>query len=337
LASRPIPPVCTRRGGSRRGAVASHGTGTLTPVRNGGCGRSVVWVADAVVRGATRSVRVAPIVVRALAGRRTLTAAATFARTVVMEFFLLQFAVKWGLRKTPIVSVDHPLDETVPFTPERVGVYLAFVAFWIRPRGYIRARFGRDAERRYAVAFLALIDRCYREAARVYRVSMSTTRRPAYRRGRFRAIPLLDPHYLCVPSLHVMGVVLAYTFYRRAFAELGVDGDEAADLDRELFGGAVEITETVLYIKQHSVNCIPAALYAMATITPDDVTPAEVGAFVDRLFRDSPGVAEGDAARIRAHVRDTYAGLVADGGEASDWVDPVVRLLHAYAVADAAR
>ena len=139
--------------------------------------------------------------------------------TVLEDFFWLQFAVKWGSRRY-LSSRRPPLDDECLFAPEKVGVYLDFVAYWIRPLGYIGRRFGDDAQRRYTVAFLRLIDRCYREAADVYRFRLSTTRRPHHYKGRFLVIRLFDPHYLCVPSLHVMIVVLAYTFYRRAFAEL---------------------------------------------------------------------------------------------------------------------
>lgn len=281
-----------------------------------------------------RGISAPAVVVRALRHRDTLTAAGVFVRTVVRDFFLLQFAVRCGTRKLPIVDVDHPLDDEVPFTPEKVGVYLDFIAFWIRPLGYIGRRFGDDAQRRYAVAFLGLIDRCYREAAGVYRVRMSTTRRPHHYRGRFLAIQLFDPHYLCVPSLHVMVVVLAYTFYRRAFEELGVTGAEAESLDLELFGGAVEITETVLYIKQHSVNCIPAALFAMSCITPDEVTATEVDTFIDRLFADAPLLGTDASVRIRACIREAYGHLTADGRTDADWTSAVQRFLLAYPVRD---
>lgn len=282
-----------------------------------------------------RPISVPAVVVRALRHRDTMAAAGVFVRTVVRDFFWLQFAVKWGFRQVPIVDVDHPLDDEIPFAPEKVGVYLDFIAFWIRPLGYIGRRFGDDAQRRYAVAFLRLIEQCYREASGVYRFRMSTTRRPRYARGRFLAIRLFDPHYLCVPSLHVMIVVLTYTFYRRAFTELGVTGAEADSLDRELFGGAVEITETVLYIKQHSVNCIPAALYAMSRMTPQEVTVSEVDAFVDGLFADAP-LLTGDAGdRIGDSIRESFDRLTLDGGTGSDWMPAVRRFLLSCQAADA--
>ena len=170
---------------------------------------------------------------------------ARFVGTVLKDFFALQFAVKLGLRRVPVVDVDHPLDARIPFTPERIATYLDFISFWIRPLGWIARHHGPRAFVTHGVRFLGLIDRCYREAAEVYRAGMTTTRRPRYYRGRFLAIHLFDPHLLCVPSLHVMIVVLAWTQYRRAFAELGVPDADRSALTTELFDGAVDITESV--------------------------------------------------------------------------------------------
>ncbi len=278
----------------------------------------------------TRGISVPAVALRALRHRETAAAASAFVGTVLRDFFWLQFSVKWGRRAIPIVDIDHPLDDEVPFAPEKVGAYLDFIAFWIRPLGYLGRRFGDEAQRRYTVEFLRLIDQCYREAAEVYRFRMSTTRRPRHLKGRFLLIQAFDPHYLCVPSLHVMIVVLAYTFYRRAFAELGIPGEEADALDRELFGGAVEITETVLYIKQHSVNCIPAALYALSRITPAEVTASEVDAFIDRLFVEAP-LLGGDADdRIRGYVRETFGRLTSAGESDDHWTPAVRRFLLDY-------
>ena len=48
----------------------------------------------------------------------------TFA-VILKEFFFLQFFEKFHIFKIPIVHVDHALDETIPFTPSKVGIYLA--------------------------------------------------------------------------------------------------------------------------------------------------------------------------------------------------------------------
>ena len=270
----------------------------------------------------TRRESVPAIALRALRHPATALGVARFVGTVLKDFFALQFAVKLGLRRVPVVDVDHPLDARIPFTPERIATYLDFISFWIRPLGWIARHHGPRAFVTHGVRFLGLIDRCYREAAEVYRAGLTTTRRPRYYRGRFLAIHLFDPHLLCVPSLHVMIVVLAWTQYRRALAELGVPDADRSALTTELFDGAVDITESVLFIKQHSVNCLPAALYAMTRITPSEVSPADVAAFTDRLFPDLEAGAE-----IRAHIAATYARLLEQGAD-EPWPATVQRFIR---------
>ncbi len=273
-----------------------------------------------------------PIFFHTLAGGESRAAMFRYLRTVLRDFFWLQFSVKFGFRKIPILDVDHPLDKLVPFTPDKVGTYLDFVAFWIRPVGYIRERFGPEAERQTLVNLLNLLDRSYSDAAAVYRYRMTTTKRPKYYRGSFLTIHLFDPHYLCVPSLHVIVVVLAYTFYRKTFRELGMDADEADALNRELFEGAIAITETILFIKQHSVNCIPAALYAISRITPEEVTPSEVILFTERLFAETEDVTTDSAVKIRAHISELYEKLLLEGCHDESWITPLHRWLNAYSL-----
>ncbi len=280
----------------------------------------------------TRNSSLLAVLFRTLGNKQSRKAMLAYLGTVLRDFFFLQFAVKFGFRKIPVISVDHQLDRTVPFTPEKVSVYLDFIAFWVRPLGYIGKRCGKETQLKYTVDFLTLVDRCYREAAEVYRFRMTTTARPKYIKGKFLAIHMFDPHFMCVPSLHVIIVVLAYTFYRKAFAELGLDAEEREKLDRELFDGAVAITETVLYIKQHSVNCIPAALYAMTHIYPEEVTPTEVMRFIDSLFVNAADVTGENTANIRAHIADLYEELFLEGCQDEYWVTPIQRWLNRYSL-----
>ncbi len=280
--------------------------------------------------GPAGAVSVGAVVARALRHRDTVLAASGFVATVLTDFFGLQFAAKWRVRRIPVVAVDHPLDAEIPFVPQRIDAYADFIAFWIRPLGALGARLGRRAQRRATVEFLGLLRRCYREAARVYRVRMSTTDRPRHRRGRFLAIHLFDPHLMCVPSLHVMVVVATWTAFRRMVGPHQPGDAWAASLEAELFAGAVTITESVLLVKQHSVNCVPAALYALARLTPADLTDADAHAFIDRLFRAEPEVAAPAASRIRAHIAATYAEL-AESPDA-DWTGPVLRMLSGFPV-----
>lgn len=281
----------------------------------------------------TKNIRIFPIFLRTFFSKPARKILFQYLRTVIKDFFWLQFSVKLGLKKIPIINIDHELDNRVPFTPERVSIYLDFVAFWIRPLGYIGKQFGTEAQLKYTSKFLALVDRCYKDAAEVYRFRMTTTRRPKYYKGQFLTIHAFDPHYLCVPSLHVIIVVLAYTFYRRAFRELGMEKNEAETLNKELFEGAIEITETVLYIKQHSVNCIPAALYAMTRIFPEEVNPSEIMRFTQNLFADAQDIPAIDVVEIQEHIASLYEILFLEGCHDSDWTTPLQRWLKTYSKA----
>ena len=197
---------------------------------------------------------------------RKVTAKSTFKLlgVVLKDFFFLQFAVKWRIKKIPVVSVDHPLDKKVPFTPDRVGIYFDFINIWIRPMSMMIKKFGAKKGLPLCKEWLDRLRKTYEEAAKFYRFCLSTTDRPHYKKSlNFLKIHLFDPHYCCVPSLHIAIVVLVFTFYRDLFVREGFSAEEREAWTRELYEGAVSIGETVLYVKQHSVNCIPAALYMM--------------------------------------------------------------------------
>ena len=188
--------------------------------------------------------------------------------TVVTKFFWLQFSVKLGFRKIPVLSVDNALDRKVPFNPFKVPIYLDFIHFWVRPMVFIINKFGAKKAVPYCAKFFSVIDQSYYQASRVYSFRMSTTDRPMCKVDKsvqkyFNTIRTVDPHYLCVPSLHIAIVVLAYTFFRKTFEELGMDKEEMDFYNAELYRGALDIAETVLYVKQHSVNCIAAALFML--------------------------------------------------------------------------
>lgn len=251
--------------------------------------------------------------------------------TVIKDFFFLQFSVKFKAQNIEVIHVDNELDQKVPFVPEKVDIYLDFVNFWVRPLSFILQRFDRKRRLSYCAVYLDAIRTCYREAARMYRFRMSTTYRPpAALFGKFRMIHILDPHLLCVPSLHVAVVVLTYTFFSEVFKREHMPEEQAARLSEELYRGAIEIAETVLYVKQHSVNCIAAALYMMINITHGHYTIEAAVAFIQDLFRDSPYIPAQDAALIRTHILDLFEQLMLEGCNESDWVEPLKRWIVRY-------
>ncbi|HOE07385.1 MAG TPA: hypothetical protein PLU33_03570 [Treponemataceae bacterium] len=254
-----------------------------------------------------------------------------YLRTVIFDFFLLQFSVKFGWRKIPVLSVDHELDARVPFVPGKVGVYLDFINFWIRPMSFLIERFGVKKAVPYCTEYLRVIEECYCQAARMYKFRMSTTRRPPVGKNKhFRMIHIMDPHYLCVPSLHVTIVSLAYNFYRKVFDELDLPQEEKDFYNKELYEGALAITETVLYVKQHSVNCIPAALYMCLYVLKDTFSIEGAIKFIDDLFVSSSDIAGEDKKSIHEYIGFFFERLLLEGCNEDDWVIPVQRWIISY-------
>ena len=254
--------------------------------------------------------------------------------TVVTKFFWLQFSVKLGLRKIPVLPVDNALDKKVPFNPLKVPIYLDFIHFWVRPMVFIINKYGTKKAVPYCAKFFAIIDKSYQEAARIYSFRMSTTDRPMCKvdksvQRHFNTIRTVDPHYLCVPSLHIAIVVLAYTFFRQTFKELEMDNKEQDFYNVELYRGALDIAETVLYVKQHSVNCIPAALFMMTNLIPEYFKAEDARIFINDLFKDCTDIQPEDKINIHNHIKNMYENLLQEKGD-KDWTEPVKNWIVNY-------
>lgn len=256
-----------------------------------------------------------------------------YLKTVIIEFFLLQFKVKWGWKKTAIAQVADVIDEGIPFLPEKSDTYLDFINFWIRSLNFTVLRLGRKKALPHLAGFMAAIGTAYHEAARVYKIRMSTTPRPpAGNHKNMKTIHRLDPHLLCVPSLHVGVVVLTHTFFTAVFRQEGLCQKEQEQYGKELWEGAVEIAETVLYVKQHSVNCIPAALYMMIHLLKDQFTIQDATNFIDCLFVDSSHISAQQGQVIRNHIHYMFDRLLLEGCNEDDWIVPVLRWLASQPV-----
>jgi hypothetical protein len=250
--------------------------------------------------------------------------------TIWRDFFFFQYQAAWKPGRVPVVRVDHPLDETIPFTPKKVAVYLDFVAFWIRAAGFIYKRYKKtDWGIEATKDFIEKIEGLYKAAREVYGQSLSTTNRPRYLKSpRFIVIHLTDPHLMCVPSLHVMIVVRTYTAFRAILQKAG----EAALYKDEIEAmrcGAIAIAEAVLLVKHHSVNCIPAALYAMSRFDPPLFPREEAEDFAAELFSGGEFAGIADAAvLVRDHIVNLYRNFMAEGESAEDWTAPLVAFLR---------
>lgn len=262
---------------------------------------------------------------------KTCRATFSYIFTVLKDFFSIQFARKFNFTETPIVHVDNELDDKVPFNPAKVKIYLGFVDFWIKPLTMLTEVLGVKKAIPYIVEFLGYIKAAYYEAGQLYRISMTTTNRPKYYKGRFRLIHVFDPHFLCVPSLHIGVVTLTYAFYRKIFPELPVSQEQKDLWLDQLYRGAASISETVLYIKQHSVNCIPAAMHMMSFIMKPHFTPEDSIKFLNDLFKDAPDVTPEDQKALSEYMKFVYERFLLEGSNEDDWKIPVKRWLREYA------
>ena len=255
--------------------------------------------------------------------------------SIFYNFFLRQFHAAWLPGRIPVSRVDHPLDQKIPFTPSWVKVYLDFSAFWIRMMSFLLRKYGR---RSFPAVreFMESMNRLYVFAAGIYSKNLSTTSRPFYiRRPHFFFIHLLDPHLMCVPSLHVLVVIWTYIRFAAIIRSFG-DEQRHRDQIEEMKQGALAITEAILFVKQHSVNCIPASLHAMTCFSPENFSPKEAEAFADLLF-DAPlpasyavpktRLAGPEAAEIKAHIISLYRSFQEEGKIANSPEEPLLRFM----------
>ncbi|MDR3115978.1 MAG: hypothetical protein LBU25_10730 [Treponema sp.] len=248
-------------------------------------------------------------------------------KSIGYYFFFLQYKAALFPGLIPVTPVDHPLDAKIPFIPRWVSRYLDFIPFWIRLIGFLL----RTYHRRGIGPACAVIDsmaRLYAYAAQVYTQNLSTTNRPRYlTHPRFMLIHAADPHLMCIPSLHVMVVIRTYTVFRAIIRSLGDTQGFAPQLE-EIKQGAVTITEALLYVKQHSVNCVAAALYTMTCFDRTLFPQEEAKDFVSHLFRHAQRPAPQDSALIRNYIMERYRGFLSEAEGASSWEEPLLKFLR---------
>jgi hypothetical protein len=136
-----------------------------------------------------------------------------------------------------------------------------------------------------------------------------------------------------------MVVVFTYTRFASLLASLEPDGTGNGETAARIKGvkeRAQDITEAILYVKQHSVNCVAAAMYAMTRFDGRLFPREEAEDFLSGLFnpekRDSPvsgrggKVKSGDGAVIRNYIGGLYARFLAEGASTS-WEKPLLDFL----------
>lgn len=255
-----------------------------------------------------------------------------YMKTVLFDFFLLQYAQKFHLTKRPLIHVDNILDNKVPFVPAKIKDYLGFVKFWIRPLSMLDDVLGSKKAAVYMEQYVRLIERTYREAGTLYKYCLTTTERPKYKKDKmFRLIHIFDPHYLCVPSLHISVVTLCYSFFRNVMSLPEFTDEMRAVWLPEIYNDALNIAETVLYVKQHSVNCIPAALYMMTFLMRPYFTAEDGVEFLNNIFKNSHDINAQDKKSLTDYMQFIYERFLLEGVHDDDWKIPVKRWLKEYA------
>ncbi|MDR2516028.1 MAG: hypothetical protein LBC88_01455 [Spirochaetaceae bacterium] len=244
---------------------------------------------------------------------------------IARHFFFPQHRAALLPGRIPVTDVDHRLDRHIPFAPGHVNTYLDFIPSWIRMTGFLFSRYGRGAIPD-TLHFITAMTRLYRFAAEVYRAHFSTTNRPRYYgKTRFVIIHLTDPHLMCIPSLHVMIVLYTWTAFRAIAARRG-DGARLAEAVDEVFTRACAITEAVLYVKQHSLNCVSAALYAITRFPGGLFSEEDAARFAARLFTGP--AAPKERAEIRDYILFRYRAFLAAARPGADWKEPLLAFLR---------
>jgi len=267
---------------------------------------------------------------------------------IFYHFFFCQHKAAFLPGRIPVSQVDHKLDEKIPFIPSWVTIYIDFVQFWIRMLTFFLRRHRRKADVRMS-EFIYSMGELYAYAAQVYKRNLSTTKRPFYiARPRFAVIHLLDPHLMCIPSLHVMVVIHTYLQFKEIAKYFGEE-DKLSSQIEEMKQGALAICQAILFVKQHSVNCIPAALYGMTCFSPDLFPPKEAEIFTNLLFSPAPKaneetskyrvhpsaapltkVSKEDQEQIKSYILSLYNKYLEEKKTAKVWYEPVLKFLHEY-------
>jgi hypothetical protein len=244
--------------------------------------------------------------------------------TIWRDFFWPQYRLRL-CRDRRVFAIDGALDASIPFRPAYYVPYLSFVSLWIATLAFTRQHGGRASLPGWK-KFLSDLEALYRDAGTISRAWPTTTTRPSGFRGpRMALVKLFDPHYHCLPSLHVLIVLHTHLSYQAWSRELPALGSKHArewggHLRREM----LEIAESVLYVKQHSLSCIAGSLFFLTATFPE-ADEAFAEAFIQSLFES-----EGDvpAEEIRAFIRALYGKFLRRHREGIPAAEVLVRYIR---------
>src|SRR6056297_3204623 len=262
-----------------------------------------------------------------LSKKKTRSTGFKFAYTIWSHFFAPQLMTQYKLRQRPVAWVDHPLDKKIPFKPHHVSIYLSFTSLWLKSIGFLYREFGKQSLNEI-IKFVEALTSLYLESSKIFLQIQSTTNRPRYIGGfYFQVIHLFDPHLHCIPSLHVEIVCLNYTFMSKIINKLAANPAEYQSEKDYLWRQAVLITDSILLIKQHSVNCVAAGLF---TLTSNSFPFEKKNAYeiIDALFTGR-GNTLSAGNEIRDYIHRLYEYFLNENITKSS-AKVLVDFLHAY-------
>ena len=269
-------------------------------------------------------------------------------KSILYNFFFRQYRANLLPGRVPVSLVDDPLDKKIPFIPLWVNIYIDFTFLWIRMLGFLLRKY-RFRSYTAVREFIVSIGKLYAFAAESYKKNFSTTKRPFYiARPRFFVIHLVDPHLMCIPSLHVMLAIITYTRFALMLRSLNEEKNNKAQIE-ELKQGALAISKAVLYVKQHSINCISAALYAMTCFDEKLFPPHEAEAFASILLKPSASgkrkkkqknqkvrpeaaphtnLPEAEVKELTAHIINLYRRFLNEKNSCQNWEEPLLNFMR---------
>ena len=258
-----------------------------------------------------------------------------FIVTILNDFFFLQLAQKFHFTHRPLLNVGTELDDRIPFSPAHVNDYMDFVPYFIRPISMMIKEMGYKKAAPYINEFLDMLSKIYKNASYVYRRCMTTTVRPLYLKNpKFRAIHFFDSHLLCVPSIHVGIASGVYTFFRHKFQdeEFDIPKEKCDKLLADIKKQSILIIESVLFVKQHSVNCVPVAFYMLSSIfSPDFFAPRDAVEIINLLFVDNKEIDDECRTEVIAHFNYMYERVFLESLYSENWRECIFRWMNDWA------
>ncbi|OGN29364.1 MAG: hypothetical protein A3A33_01135 [Candidatus Yanofskybacteria bacterium RIFCSPLOWO2_01_FULL_49_25] len=221
------------------------------------------------------------------------------------------FAVQHQRSKTESVAIDTPLDEKIPFSPERLQDYLRYIPFWIASIVFIKKEFGKSAGLEME-KILTDMAGFYSESGVVFRDTQT------HFGGRSDAntdntgvdiLQLIDKNKNLFPSLHAEVVAHVYSRIEDTIDKYAEHPEDYEQVRENVKQNAVRIMEACLLIKQHGWQDLSAGL-AIISARDANFTPERAKKLIDAMFTNADSPVDADTAReIRGNMLALYTKL----------------------------